>query len=304
MENDTPKQSKVEDTSKANDKKERTLRENPTRLAGGTRANGTKAGNLGRFQLPRLTSNGGLLVVPSPPPSRAGLTAKSPRLERRRTSDLGLQGARMEAEQPRNQTNLSSLSPLELGEQSGMTGYSPRQTRPQGLSSQPQKPEKALGTRLSPRLLRRRPTAGSVAPGKIGGESLNSTFPTRRRQSEGIVPIIHVHEGQENLQERVRKFNESLEQSSAKLRKSPSAVEVRLDDDEQPETPDDMLTTPRLPIHRSRSLPSLLPVLNSTELKEGSGEPLSFHEDLKRCRYLRIPGSPKPLTVEEIFQKN
>ena len=155
---------------------------------------------------------------------------------------------------------------------------------------------------VSPKLLRRRQTASHVAGGAAASSDPKNSRFSWRRCSEGVVPAIEISESQESLQERVQKFNQTLAKSAAKLQRNTHDEDGRGSDVETRETSDDLLTAPRPAIGRSRSLPSLIPVLGNFDLKNESAEPLTFYEDLKRCRYLRMPDSPKPLTVEQIFQ--
>ena len=152
----------------------------------------------------------------------------------------------------------------------------------------------------SPRLLNRRSTYAET----FLYEDANALrqVDTGRRFSAGIVPSIRVEESAESLNEKVKKFNESLKRYSTKT--NTNAVE-QLDDsppiDEPNKEPSDVLLIPSRPVaHRWKSLPCIFPILSS---QEKTSEEMTFYEDVKRCRYLRIP-EPPPLSIDQIFDRD
>jgi len=152
----------------------------------------------------------------------------------------------------------------------------------------------------SPRLLNRRSTIAQTFLYEEANALRQAN--TGRRFSAGVVPSIRVEESAESLNEKVKKFNESLKRYSKKT--NTNAVEELGDSppiDEPTEEPSDELSTPPRPVaHRWKSLPSIFPILGS---QERTSEEMTFYEDVKRCRYLRIPESPA-LSIDQIFDKD
>ena len=161
------------------------------------------------------------------------------------------------------------------------------------LSISPQ-PPRGVGS-ASPRVLPRLSTMGQVRLHRDGKTSPPTD--TGRRFSAGLIPSIQVDDSSEILDEKVKKFNESLvkftkEASQGKNIASPS-------EDDLP--PTEELLTPQRPLaHRWKSLPS---ILQATFKDENSAGEMTFCEDMTRCRYLRIPDKPA-LSIEEIFDKD
>ena len=152
----------------------------------------------------------------------------------------------------------------------------------------------------SPRLLNRRSTIAQAFLYEEANALRQAN--TGRRFSAGVVPSIRVEESPESLNEKVKKFNESLKKYSKKG--DTNAVKM-LDDsppiDEPTEEPSDDLSIPPRPVaHRWKSLPNIFPILGS---QEKTSEEMTFYEDVKRCRYLRIPESPA-LSIDQIFDRD
>ena len=122
---------------------------------------------------------------------------------------------------------------------------------------------------------------------------------TGRRFSAGVIPSIRIEDNSERLNEKVKKFNESLQKLKKESNQSKEEPDTNSDEDVQPLN-EELSILPRPIAHRWKSLPSLFPTPGSGEK---SVENMTFYEDMKRCRYLRIPDSPA-LSIEQIFHQD
>ena len=156
------------------------------------------------------------------------------------------------------------------------------------LSMSPQPP-------ASPRVLPRRCTMGQVRLHRDGKTPILTD--AGRRFSAGVIPSIQVEDSSEILDEKVKKFNESLLKFTKEAKQGKN-ITIPSEDDLPPT---EELLTPQRPLaHRWKSLPS---ILQATFKDENSSGEMTFCEDMKRCRYLRIPDKPA-LSIEEIFDKD
>lgn len=158
------------------------------------------------------------------------------------------------------------------------------------LSAGPQ-PPRGVGS-ASPKLLHRRSTTGQVSLHDEG--QMPKQTDAGRRFSAGVVPSIRVEDSSETLNEKVKKFNESLHKFSKGTDQDVNDANAAVDDRPPSE---ELLIPQRTLAHRWKSLPSIFPV---SVCEEKSSEEMTFFEDMKRCRYLRIPDLPA-LSIEQIF---
>ena len=228
----------------------------------------------------------------TPPSSPNTSPLPSPALRRRGSENLAtLAKARSEmsagkTESPRGNNQFSFDSDV-----NGLRRSKSSQNLRSSMSPQP---PRGAGS-ASPRVLPRRCTMGQVRLYRDGKTPILTD--AGRRFSAGVIPSIQVEDSSEILDEKVKKFNESLlkftkEANQGKNITSPS-------EDDLP--PTEELLAPQRPLaHRWKSLPS---ILQATFKDENSSGEMTFCEDMKRCRYLRIPDKPA-LSIDEIFDKD
>lgn len=155
---------------------------------------------------------------------------------------------------------------------------------------------------VSPRVVRRfsvHPVSQNVET-SVNSEGLAQGGRSRRRLSAGCASLKAIDENRNNLDQRIKKFHESL-----KALKGEKQQTDHDNPDDSEGTPDLNNNIPKLPeikpnSKRSNSLPTLIPRLSLANLK---CEPLlgdGHHDDLQRCRYLRIQ-SQDDLEVDDVF---
>lgn len=247
-----------------------------------------------KLSLPSLKTNGGISLTPPPSPTTSPM--RSPVVQRRRSDLLVTEAA----------ARLHGKSQMFVG--SDVVGLRrSKSSQNIRLSVGPKPPPSPVFRSpgaASPRLLHRRST---ISQGVLHHDEVNALKEANmgRRFSAGVVPSIRVEESTESLNEKVKKFNESLQKFSKEANRSKSNTNTLEDDtpttDEPTDEPTDELLIPPRPVaHRWKSLPNIFPMLGSDEK---SPEEMTFYEDMKRCRYLRIPDLPT-LSIEQIFDKN
>ena len=243
-----------------------------------------------KLSLPSLKANcRGISLTPPPSPTTSPLP--SPVMSRRKSDTPGItrDASRTIIEHP------SGNDRINIG--SGSVGLRRSKSSQNIRLSVSPHPPCGLGS-ASPKLLHRRSTMGQVCVNHEGRQP--SHIDIGRRFSAGVIPSIRIEDNSERLNEKVKKFNESLK----KLKNEGHQSKEKADDtnsDEDEQTPNDVLSIlPRPIAHRWKSLPSLFPTPGSGEK---STENMTFYEDMKRCRYLRIPDSPA-LSMEQIFKQD
>lgn len=168
----------------------------------------------------------------------------------------------------------------------------------------------AIKGAVSPRILRRS-SVHPTSPSQALESSVNTNkvapqaYRSRRRLSAGCAPLRPIDENRNNLDQRIKKFHESL-----KVLKGEKVQDVLDEDDRQDSevVPDLNNNIPKLPeispnTKRSRSLPSLIPRLSLANLKCELLPGDDHHDDLRRCRYLRI-SDQDDLEEDDVFTTN
>lgn len=246
-----------------------------------------------KLTLPSLKTNGGISFTPPPSPTIS--PTRSPVVQRRR-SDLLTTDAVARLHGTKQMIVGTDVAGLRRSKSSQNIRLSMGPTPP------PSPVCRSLGA-VSPRLLHRRSTISQSILHDEGNALKEANM--GRRFSAGVVPSIRVEESAESLNEKVKKFNESLQKFNKEASKSKS--DTKTDEDDTPctdeptdEHSDELLIPPRPVKHRWKSLPNIFPMLSSDEK---SPEEMTFYEDMKRCRYLRIPDLPT-LSIEQIFDNN
>lgn len=234
-----------------------------------------------KLSLPSLKANG--RISPTPPSSPNTSPTRSPVLQRRRSDLIASETAL----RPHSQMMIMT---------EGVCLRRSKSSQDIRLSAGPKPPPYPVCGHpgaVSPRLLHRRST---IAQSRLHDEEIALRQAcAERRFSAGVVPSIRVEESAESLHEKVKRFNESLQKASKESNRSESSTNSG--DDDSPPTED--LLIPLKPVtFRSKSLPNIVPMPG-----EKSAENMTFYEDMKRCRYLRIPDIP-PLSIEQIFDKD
>lgn len=246
-----------------------------------------------KLSLPSLRKNGGISLTPPPSPTIS--PTRSPLVQCRKSDVLAtctdVATARHQCKsQTTVDTNVAGLRRSKSSKDIRINV---------GLKPPPSPLCRSPGA-ASPRLLNRRSTIAQAFLYQEANTLRQGN--TGRRFSAGVVPSIRVEESAESLNERVKKFNECLKKYS---KKSNSNAVEELDDsppiDKPTEEPSDELLIPPRPVaHRWKSLPNIFPILGS---QEKTPEEITFYEDMKRCRYLRIPDVPA-LSIDQIFDKD
>ena len=247
-----------------------------------------------KVSLPSIKTKNCERISSTPPTSPTASPLPSPVL-RRRGSDIPaytVAALRSEAsvtsiERPRGTNQLSFGSDI-TGLRRSKSSQNIR------LCTNPQSP-RALGS-ASPKLLNRRSTMGQVSK-----NTRNTPIPTDsgRRFSADLIPSIQVVDNSESLNERVKRFNESLQTFSKESNQGKNSTTVAVDDP----LPSSELLIPQVerPIpHRWKSLPSIFQASTS---EGASSARMTPYEDMQRCRYLRIPDIPA-LSIDQIFDKD
>jgi len=244
-----------------------------------------------KLSLPSLRKNGGISLTP--PSSPTFPPPRSPLIQRRKSDVLvtDVVAARLQCKsQTMVDTDVVGLR----------RSKSSQNIRVNVGPKPPPSPICRSPGAASPRLLNRRSTFAQTFLYEEATALRQAN--AERRFSAGVVPSIRVEESAESLNEKVKKFNESLKKYSKKTNK----YEVEELDDSPPigeptEEPFDELSIPSRPVaHRWKSLPNILPILGS---QGKTSEEMTFYEDVKRCRYLRIPESPA-LSIDQIFDRD
>ena len=244
-----------------------------------------------KLSLPSLRKNGGISLTP--PSSPTFSPTRSPLVQRRKSDVLvtNVAAARLQCKsQTIVDTNAVGLR----------RSKSSQNIRINVDPKPPSSPVCRSPGAASPRLLNRRTTIAQA----FLHEEANALRQANagRRFSAGVVPSIRVEESAESLNEKVKKFNESLKKYSKKA--NTNAVKELNDskpiDEPAEESSDELLIPPRPVAHRWKSLPNIFPILGS---HEKTSEEMTFYEDVKRCRYLRIPDLPA-LSIDQIFDKD
>ena len=259
-----------------------------------------------KLALPRIKYNSE--ITPTPPPSPIPSTRPSPTVARRKRDRLAT--SRRVSDLMVSHCQQASDIEYDYMTAETSTGRKLRRSRShQNIrGTDPIEQPTVLRSRgagpVSPRLLHRRSTidqgclrskADISGPWRCGSG--------RRRFSAGVVPSIRVEETQESLREKVKKFSESLEKFRTETIESNKNDDLIQDDRG---SPDEEMFLPKPATHyRSRSLPNIFPALSrgSDMESETSRQGTSFGEDMKLCRYLRIPDMAA-LTIEQIFEKS
>lgn len=244
-----------------------------------------------KLSLPSLRKNGGISLTPLPSPTIS--PTRSPLVQRRKSDVLATDVATAR-HQCKSQTTVDTNV---VGLRRSKSSKNIRINV--GLKPPPSPGCRSPGA-ASPRLLNRRSTIAQAFLYREANTLRQGN--TGRRFSAGVVPSIRVEESAESLDEKVKKFNECLKKYSKTS--NTNAVE-ELDDsppiDKPTEEPSDELLIPPRPVaHRWKSLPNIFPILGS---QEKTMEEMTFCEDMKRCRYLRIPDVPA-LSIDQIFDKD
>lgn len=246
-----------------------------------------------KLSLPSLRKNGGSSLTP--PSSPTFSPTRSPVVQRRKSDVLVTEvaAARLQC----NSQTMVSTDVVGL-----RRSKSSQNIRMSVGPKTPPSPVCRSPGAASPRLLNRRSTIAQTFLYEEANVLRQAS--TGRRFSAGVVPSIRVEESAESLNEKVKKFNESLKKFSKKANQTNTTNAVEDDspptDEPTDEPSDELLTPPRPVAHRWRSLPNIFPTLGS---EEKSSEEMTFYEDVKRCRYLRIPDLPA-LSIEQIFDKD
>lgn len=244
-----------------------------------------------KLSFPSLKANGGISLTPPSSPTTCTSPMRSPVMQRRRSDLLATETAA----RPHGKSQMIV----------GTDGVSLRRSKSSQnirMSVGPTPPPSPVPCRspgaASPRLLHRRST---IAQGFLhNGVNALKQANTGRRFSAGVVPSIHVEEGAESLNEKVKKFNESLQKFSKGTNETKTNTNSVEDD---PPPADELLIPPRSVAHRWKSLPNIFSMPGMACSDGKSPEEMTFHEDMKRCRYLRIPDVPA-LSIEQIFDKD
>ena len=248
-----------------------------------------------KLSLPSLKTNGGISLTPPSSPTMSP-TRMSPVVQRRRSDLLNTEpAARFHG------NNQMIVGTDVVGLRRSKSSQNIR------LSVGPKPPPTPMCRSpgaLSPRLLHRRSTISQSILYHDEGNALKQAN-MGRRFSAGVVPSIRVEESADALNEKVKKFNESMQKFSKEVNQSKNSTTTLEDDtpttdDPTDESTDELLIPPRPIAHRWKSLPNIFPMLGSDGK---SPEEMTFYEDMKRCRYLRIPDLPT-LNIEQIFDKN
>jgi len=244
-----------------------------------------------KLSLPSIKTNCERVSL-TPPPSPAASPIPSPVLRRRR-SDMPITTAARsgesvsKVERPRGSDQISFRNDV-IGLRRSKSSQNIR------LSEGPQPSRGPVSA--SPKILNKRTTMDQAS--LHGEENASRQSSTERRFSAGVVPSIRVEDSSETLNEKVKKFNESLQKGSKEAKQVQVKTNTHPAEDDRP-TADELSIPPRPLAHRWKSLPSIFPVSVSDEK---SSEEMTFYEDMKRCRYLRIPDLPA-LSIEQIFDK-
>lgn len=247
-----------------------------------------------KLSLPSIKTKSCERISSTPPASPTTSPLPSPVL-RRRESDIPAyamaalisEASVTKTERPRGVNQLSCGSEI-TGLRRSKSSQNIR------LCASPQSP-RALGS-ASPKLLNRRSTMGQVS--KLEN-TRNTPIPTdsERRFSADLIPSIQVVDNSKSLNERVKRFNESLQNFSKESNQGKNSMTVAEDDP----LPSRELLIPQRPTpHRWKSLPSMFQASSS---ERASSERMTPYEDMRRCRYLRIPDIPT-LSVDQIFDKD
>ena len=235
-----------------------------------------------KLSLPSLKTNGGIPLTPPPSPTTS--PTRSPTVQRRRSDLLAVE------------IPVRPHSQMIIGTE-GVCLRRSKSSQNIRLSVGPKPPPSPVCRSpgaISPRLLHRRST---ISQSLLRDEeiALRQAADAGRRFSAGVVPSIRVEESAESLNEKVRKFNESLQKLSKEANQSKNNTSLVEDD---PPPTEELLIPPRAIAHRWKSLPSIFPMPG-----DKSSEDMTFYEDMKRCRYLRMPDVPA-LSIEQIFDKD
>lgn len=247
--------------------------------------------------LPSLQTNCGRVSL-TPPSSPTSSTLPSPVLRRRKsdvlagiaTSSRAEESLVILKERSRGNPNISTGS-----DNAGLRRCKSSQNI--RLSVSPQPPAGSLVS-TSPKLLQRRSTMGQACLYNEG--ATRSSIDTGRRFSADVVPSIRVEDSTEMLSEKVKKFNEGLKKFCSEANHD-KCKETDTNSTDEDQIPNEELSIISRPItHRWKSLPSIFPLPDDGGK---SNENMTFYEDMKRCKYLRIPDCPA-LTIEQIFNKD
>jgi hypothetical protein len=127
---------------------------------------------------------------------------------------------------------------------------------------------------------------------------------TASRPRKLSAPLIVIDENRDNLDQRIKKFHQSL---LAYKREKDEEDDVFDEGDQEGQDFSD--SVPELPdikpnTSRSKSLARSFPKLSqlsNLNLKSSSDTDVSL-DDLRECRYLRIPDQAVELSVDEIFE--
>jgi len=236
-----------------------------------------------KLSLPSLRKNGGISLTPPPSPTIS--PTRGPLVQRRKSDVLATDVATAR-HQCKSQTTVDTNV---VGLRRSKSSKDIRINV--GLKPPPSPLCRSPGA-ASPRLLNRRCTIAQAFLYQEANTLRQGN--TGRRFSAGVVPSIRVEESPESLNEKVKKFNECLKKYSKKSNSNTPIVKPI----EEPS--DELLIPPRPVAHRWKSLPNIFPILGS---QEKTPEEMTFYEDMKRCRYLRIPDVPA-LSIDQIFDKD
>lgn len=244
-----------------------------------------------KLSLPSLRKNGGISLTP---PSSPTISPTRSPLVQRRKSDVLITDVAAARFQCKSQT-MANTDVVGL-----RRSKSSQNIRINVGPKPPPSPVCRSPGAASPRLLNRRSTIAQTFLYEEADVLRQTNM--GRRFSAGVVPSIRVEESAESLNEKVKKFNESLKRYSKTT--NTNAVEQLHDSppiDEPTKEPSDELLIPSRPVaHRWKSLPCIFPILGS---QEKTSEEMTFYEDVKRCRYLRIP-EPPALSIDQIFDRD
>ena len=246
-----------------------------------------------KLTLPSLKTNGGISFTPPPSPTIS--PTRSPGVPRRRSDFMITEAVgRLHG----NKQMIVGTDVVGL-----RRSKSSQNIRLSMVPTPPPPPICRSPGAVSPRLLHRRSTISQSLLHDEGSALKEANM--GRRFSAGVVPSIRVEESAESLNEKVKKFNEGLQKFNKEAIKSKGNTKTDEDDtpssDEPTDEHSDELLIPLRPVaQRWKSLPNIFPMLSSDEK---SPEEMTFYEDMKRCRYLRIPDLPT-LSIEQIFDKN
>lgn len=249
-----------------------------------------------KLTLPSLKANCGRVSL-TPPSSPTSSTLPSPVLRRRKsdvpagiaTSSRTEESLVVSKERSRGNQNMSICSD-NVGLRRCKSSQNIR------LSVSPQPPRSVGPT--SPKLLQRRSTVDQACLFNEG--ATRRCIDTGRRFSADVVPAIRIEDSAEVLSEKVKKFNEGLKKFCSEANHS-KCKETDTNSADEDQIPNEELSITSRPItHRWKSLPSIFPLPDDGQK---SNENMTFYEDMKRCKYLRIPDCPA-LTIEQIFNKD